>query len=138
MTRYLLDTHAIVWLLENSSKLDTEVREEISLCEGNFAYSDISMFEIAQLQALGKISLNRSIARIEEELRELAIGVFVFDTEMLDRMRDLPVVTLNGDRHTDPFDRYIIATAIRSKCTVVSRDARFPAYRKYGLTLRTC
>ena len=138
MTRYILDTHAIVWLLESSSKLDPRVREDISLCEGNFMYCDISMFEISQLQSLGRISLNRSIVRIEEELRDLAIGIFCFDTELLDKMKDIPVITMNGNRHTDPFDRYIIATAIRSKCTVVSRDERFPAYRKYGLTLRTC
>ena len=38
-------------------------------------------------------------------------------------------------KHTDPFDRIIIAQAISEKIPLISSDQRFPKYKKIGLDL---
>ena len=50
-------------------------------------------------------------------------------TDILEEYFDLPVPTINGKRHSDPFDRIIIATAIRRGRVLVSRDSKFPWYQ---------
>ena len=136
MTRYILDTHALVWLLADDDRLDERVRDEVSLCEGNFMICSVSLIEIAQLQALGRIKLSKSINTIIEELDRLSIGIFFVQANMLEKMKYLPLIRERGSVHSDPFDRVIIATGIVSKCTVVSADSRFPSYRSAGLKLR--
>ena len=37
------------------------------------------------------------------------------------------------DKHTDPFDRLIIAQAITEKMPLISSDRKFPKYRKMRL-----
>ena len=37
------------------------------------------------------------------------------------------------DKHTDPFDRIIIAQAIIEKIPLISSDKKFPKYKKLGL-----
>ena len=136
MTRYILDTHALVWFLTDDDRLDERVREAVSLCEGNFMICSVSLIEIAQLQSLGKIKLSKSISTIIVELERLSIGVFFVQADMLEKMKYLPLIREKGNVHSDPFDRVIIATGIVSKCTVVSADSRFPFYRSAGLKLR--
>ncbi|MCL2772540.1 MAG: PIN domain-containing protein [Oscillospiraceae bacterium] len=45
--KYLLDTHAIIWYVENSPKLPPKTKEIIKLSENNIYLSSISLWEIA-------------------------------------------------------------------------------------------
>jgi PIN domain nuclease of toxin-antitoxin system len=42
----------------------------------------------------------------------------------LDRLRSLPVIA----KHTDPFDRLLIAQALHEYMILVGNDRKFPAY----------
>ncbi|MBQ3787896.1 MAG: hypothetical protein II849_03715 [Bacteroidales bacterium] len=58
--RYLLDTHAVVWLLTKDSKLPKEILESVTYCEDDFCVSEMSLIEIIQLQQGGRLdSINR-------------------------------------------------------------------------------
>lgn len=44
----------------------------------------------------------------------------------LDRLRSLPVIA----KHTDPFDRLLIAQALHEDMILVGNDRKFPAYQE--------
>ena len=51
--RYLLDTHALVWLVSHEeSRLPESLRDSIRYYEDEFAISEISLVEIIQLQQI--------------------------------------------------------------------------------------
>ena len=95
--------------------------------------SKISLFEIATLQSLGKVSLKRSIGQIMDRLEGDAVDVVPIGADNLEQKKTLPVLTIGKKIHTDPNYRLIIATAIHSRCTLVSSDKKFPSYRRLGL-----
>lgn len=130
-----LDTHAVIWLINGSDKLDKNLREEIEYFNGSFSISVISIMEIINLVQLGKISLGISIKELFIRLEALKIRITgIFETDLLE-LEKLPLLSFNGKVHSDMVDRMIITQAISYKNTLVSADRKFPAYRKYGLTL---
>jgi len=136
--RYLLDTHALVWLLSSQdSKLPRDLYESILYCEDAFFVSDITLIEIIQLQQLGKISLNYSPTSIRGIIEQNNIMILPTTTDILEVFYALSIPVINGTRHTDPFDRIIISTALKRGMTLVSADQKFPWYtNKYPLILR--
>ena len=127
--RYLLDTHAVVWLLSSQdARLPSDLRESIRYCEDAFFISDISLIEIVQLQQLGKIDLNYSPTAIRKIIEHNSILILSTMPDILEVFYALDVPVINGSRHTDPFDRIIISTAIRRGITLVSADQKFPWY----------
>ena len=52
---FLLDTHILLWFLENDSKLSNQVREVITNRENLIVVSAISAWEISIKQSLGKL-----------------------------------------------------------------------------------
>lgn len=134
MRRYLLDTQAAVWLINGDSRLPQTIRENIEYRTYRYTVSAISMMEIVQLMALHKIS-TKPLNKIEEALMDYDVDIIGLNIEILETLQKLPMLTINGKLHSDPFDRLLIAICITYKFTMVSADLKFPAYRKYGLTL---
>ncbi|MBR1506289.1 MAG: PIN domain-containing protein [Prevotella sp.] len=129
--RYLLDTHAVVWLLSSQdTKLPHDLCESIRYCEDAFFISEISLIEIIQLQQIGKIDLNYSPAAIRDVIEQNNIMILPATTDVLEVFYALSIPIINGARHTDPFDRIIISTAIRRGITLISADQKFPWYAK--------
>lgn len=114
--KYLLDTHAAVWLLEGSDKLgakamralENETRETVAI-------ADISLLEIAMLSARGVIMLspdaNRGLAAFAQQLTVLPISA---DVAHRAAASELP--------QRDPFDRVIVATALAHNLTLITKD----------------
>lgn len=112
--RYLLDTHAAVWLLEGSAKLGTGARAAMD-DEEAVAIADISLLEIALLAKRGTIQLKPS----------LAVGLAAFAEKLvvipLDAQIASEAVTLDMPQR-DPFDRVITATARVRGLTLITKD----------------
>lgn len=53
--KYILDTHAVLWMLENDSNLSMEVRTEIENIENECFVSMVSLYEIAIKKNIGKL-----------------------------------------------------------------------------------
>jgi PIN domain nuclease of toxin-antitoxin system len=106
----VLDTHVWIWALEGTggdlSNATIRVIEQAA-GSGDVAVAAISVWELAMLEAKGRISLSRSV----EEWVAAALtapGVRLVDLApeiALDSTR------LPGLAHADPADRMIIATA---------------------------
>ncbi len=78
---------------------------------------------------------NIDIASTKRLLDRLSIHTYIFSEKSLDVLDNIPILTIGGKKHGDPFDRGIIAQSIATQYTLISSDLKFPAYRKYGLDL---
>ena len=136
MKGYLLDTHILIWLLEDNQKeIEPNIREDIEYYQYTYYASIESLREIVILQSLKKIQLNWNVKKIVDSLENIQINILSTDVSHIAVLEKLPILTLNGKRHEDPFDRMLISQAIAGKYTIISSDSKFPFYKEYGLKL---
>lgn len=135
MARYFLDTHIAYWLISDSPKLDPNLRDNILYSSGKYITSEFVLLELIHLNQLGKIKLPGGIKTLLESFGSMNIEIDLIPEKAFEELERIPILTINKDRHTDMIDRVIIAHCIASKYTVISHDAKFPHYRKFGLEL---
>jgi len=135
MTRYILDTQAVVWFLENNPKLPHNIREDIEYLQYEYYVSFLSLMEIDNLQKLDKIKLKHGLKDVIKQLNEAHIGIYLGSLKELDILDGLDMKTINNKTHGDYIDRMIIATCIARRHTCISSDKLFLPYRKNGLSL---
>jgi len=132
---YLLDTHILIWLLDNDSRLNEDIREDIDYFQHAYYVSVETLREIVILQSLRKISFIPSINKIIFDLQKRHINILHVKPEHIKELERLPILTINGKKHEDPFDRLLISQAISGKFVIVSSDSKFPFYKQHGLKL---
>jgi PIN domain nuclease of toxin-antitoxin system len=116
----LLDTHALLWWLEDSPRLLDEARTAIGETDNAVHVSAATVWEISIKTALGKLDIDEA-----ELARELARGY------LLTLHITGPHAWAAGQlprHHDDPFDRMLIAQAAALSLTIVTHDRRFAAY----------
>lgn len=129
--RYLLDTHALVWLISHEeARLPESLRNSIKYYEDEFAISEISLVEIIQLQQIGRLEANRP-DKIRSVVEANGIAILHIAPDIMETFYDLPMPDIAGRTHSDPFDRIIIATALRRGYTLVSHDTKSPWYKEH-------
>ena len=133
--KYLLDTHVLIWLLDDDRRLNNNIREDVDYFQYIYFASVESLREIVILQSLRKIALALSIDKIIAYLQEREIGILPVEVRHIKALEKLPILTLNGKNHEDPFDRLLIAQSISDEYTIISSDSKFPFYKDYGLKL---
>ena len=118
--RYLLDTHALIWLAGDGPRPRSEVAAAVSSLENDLVVSAASAFEIATKIRLGKLEEARPLQdRWDAALAEMgATSMDVADKHALWAGR------LDWD-HRDPFDRLLAAQAISEGLTLVTADRAF-------------
>lgn len=122
----MLDTHALVWWRNSSSKLSHRAQTAIAreAQGGNLVLSAFSFWEIALLVEHNRLALPSDLAS------------WLAAVEAIDRMHFIPVdnqiavasVRLPPGLHKDPADRIIVATAIALGIPVVTADQKMHAY----------
>ncbi len=117
----LLDTHALLWAAADMPELSARARQAITQPENTVAASVVSAWEIAIKVSLGKLTAPANLAAALASCGFEPRTVTFEDTEMI---RTLP------HHHGDPFDRLLVAQALREGMTVVTRD---PIFRRYGV-----
>ena len=119
----LLDTHAFIWWFSGSSRLPLTARRAIADDDNDVLVSAASAWEIATKHRLGKIpnaeelALNISGAIAAQNFQPLPITV-----DDAARAGALP------GPHRDPFDRMLIAQALRHNFLFVSNESAFDRY----------
>ena len=121
--RVLLDTHVLLWLVDDTSKLSSRVTQ---LCEdeNNALFVSVASFwELAIKMSLGKIALaDHAIEQLKSWCLDNTISILPIDIDHCIRVQTLPF------HHRDPFDRLLIAQALCEELTMISVDEHFPAY----------
>lgn len=112
----LLDTMALIWLVNGKPRLGRRARARIEGAAGDVGFSVISLYEIGMLVSKRRIELRSSLAAWRRELirngiaeKPLSGTVAVLAT----RLDGLP---------NDPADRLIAATAIAVDATLITSD----------------
>ena len=135
MNGYLLDTHILIWLLDDDERLNLNIRDDIDFFQHAYYVSVETLREIVILQSLGKIGFNMSLEGIITILLERQINILPVNVCDIKALEKLPILDINEKKHTDPFDRLLISQAIAAKYILISSDSKFPYYKAYGLKL---
>lgn len=117
----LIDTHTLLWFLNNESKLPPSVRQQIENTEFVFV-SIASIWEIAIKVNIGKLTLLSPMETIQLNMVALNIQELPISFEDAKCYVNLPL------HHRDPFDRILIAQAISHSLPIASADVAFDAY----------
>lgn len=118
--RLLLDTHALVWWLENSDNLSPTAERAIRDPANDVFVSPVSAFEIAQKHRLGKLPSAARLATdfdaniAEEDFERLSIST-----------ADARLAGAMAHAHRDPFDRLLIAQALLGEMNLISNERLF-------------
>lgn len=115
----LLDTHALLWWLDDPRLLSKAARKAISDGKNTVYISAAVIWEISIKRALGKLDAPDDLEAAMTANRFLPLPVTV--------PHALAAATL-PDHHRDPFDRLLIAQARVEEFKLVSRDPRIPDY----------
>ncbi len=119
----LLDTHVLLWWLDDDPSLSTRARAAIANGENLAFVSAATVWEICIKEALGKLEIPPDFREVLAAQPLLPLDI---TAEHAHAVAGLP------DHHRDPFDRMLIAQARTERLTVVTHDARF---REYGIAL---
>ncbi|MDR0843406.1 MAG: type II toxin-antitoxin system VapC family toxin [Acidobacteriota bacterium] len=128
MKKYLLDTHIILWLAENSSNL-SEVAKAAILDDSAEKYASVaSCWEVSIKLSLNKLELEGGTNEFFRIISENGFQLLDITQRQLAVLETLPFY------HKDPFDRLLIASAIADEMTFVTADASILAYKGEGVS----
>ena len=115
----LLDTHVLVWLAFDESRLSKKARIAVADARQDgegLAISDISLWELATLASKGRVELHISLESFLAEV-ETRFIVFPITARVCARALRLPATYPK-----DPADRIIAATALVEGMPLVTAD----------------
>ena len=129
---YLLDTHAFIWTVLETSKLGKKAKEIISCMDNEICVSTVSFWEISLKTNNKKFILeNINIKDFPGYAKDLNFQIIdMLESESI-TFHELPP----KQNHKDPFDRMLIWQAINYGMTMISRDSMFEQYKEDGLKL---
>ncbi len=116
----LLDTHVLLWWLADDERLPVPMRKAVSEPDMEVFVSAASAWEMSIKAALGRLEMPEGL---REQLRDEGFS-------------ELPVTVEDGiaagalpRHHDDPFDRMLIAQALRRDLLLLTVDRRFSDYK---------
>lgn len=118
--RLLLDTHALIWWLEDAPRLGPVSRALIADADNDVLVSILSLWEITIKWRVGK--LERSGGHFGDLLDDQRIDLLPVTVE---HVRALDALAFH---HGDPFDHLILAQAEAERLTIVTSDRQMALY----------
>jgi PIN domain nuclease of toxin-antitoxin system len=126
VSRILLDTHLLLWAVAEPSKLPAGARSRIARAE--VFVSAASIWEVSIKAALGKLAADP--AELLAEIEPAGFSLLPVTGEHAAAVAKLPAVYAAGGRtrHTDPFDRMLVAQAKTEPLVLLTNDAILAGY----------
>ena len=116
----VLDTHVLLWMDRNDKSLGSEARRQIEdawRTEG-ICVSAISFWEVAVLALRGRVVLPVAIEVWRADLLQAGVQEIPIDGRIA-----LLAASLQNF-HRDPADRFIVATAMHHRASLVTADSK--------------
>jgi PIN domain nuclease of toxin-antitoxin system len=116
----LLDTHVVAWAADDPKRLSRDATSAIQRARrgGGLAVSAVTVWELAQLVASGRVQVYGSV--------ETSVRALIQDMTVIPITPEIAALTTQfpEDYPRDPADRIIGATARAESLTLVTRDER--------------
>ena len=122
MSRVLLDTHLLIWALDEFSRLPADMRDIIQDPHNDVLFSVVSIWEIAIKARLGRTHF--SVRPEEIAVSAVATGF----SELPLRWQAAAAVADLPYHHRDPFDRAIVAQAMIEPIHLYTVDRKLGVY----------
>lgn len=123
MSSLLLDTQALLWIIDGSSRLSDAASSEFRSPSNKLFLSHAAAWEIAIKVGAGKLSL--PLSPREYLAKHLPINNITY------LQIALPSIFVAGQlprHHGDPFDRMMVAQCLTANTPIISSDAKLDAY----------
>ena len=119
--RILIDTHVLLWGLQDEAKLSRRVQTLLPAAE--VWISVASLWEIIAKVQIGKLVFPKPVGNyLARQLTANGVSVLSLTFEHVRRLEDLPL------HHRDPFDRILVAQSLEEKLPLVTSDRLFERY----------
>lgn len=119
--RLLLDTATFIWSVMSPERVSRVAVESMTEENAVREISVLSLSEIAIKHANGKLRFPKM--DVEVGIEDLRLRILPYTANHAYEFFALPL------RHTDPFDRMIIAQAISEGIPIVTSDDKFSLYK---------
>ena len=130
MSRYLLDTNALVFFMQNSHRLKAVDRNRIANPDNTIYVSAVSFIEIAIKVSINKLDLGKSVLDLVADVEALGMNVADLGITTIAGLEDMSLF------HRDPFDRLLILHARELDATFLTSDKHLLLYFEYARILR--
>ena len=117
--KLLLDTHILLWLMQDAPQLSPAARRLIEAAE-SVHVSSVSLWEVAIKRSLGKLKLDADL--LDQHLAASAVQALAVSWAHTRQLRTLPA------HHGDPFDRMLVAQAMVEPLYLLTHDASLAPY----------
>ncbi len=119
----LLDTHALIWWLDDDNRLSRKARAAIANSDVQVFVSAVSAWEMSTKVRLGKLrDPTDAVSRLSGIVTEQGMSELPISIEHAVHAGRL------GGKHRDPFDRMLIAQSQLEDLAVVTTDPVFATY----------
>ncbi len=124
----LLDTHVLIWFIDNPKLLSAKARREIDQAFSlqQIYFSQISYWEISMLVAKGRLIFNIQLKEWLESVERLPQCTSVGITPSVATIS----YELSNTFHGDPADRIIVATSIALNIPLITKDKVIGNYKE--------
>lgn len=120
--KVLLDTHILIWMLQDSPSLSNDARELLEANETEMYFSSVSVAEISIKHSVHPEGMVLCGIEANDVLPKLGCEPLNFTPKHAAMLDNLPVL------HRDPFDRMLLAQAKTEGMKIMSHDRQFPQY----------
>jgi len=120
--KILLDTHVLVWWMEDAERLSTQAARTIGNPENNVLISAVVGWELAIKVMTGKMKPRSILDGLDRVLEQESFSEVPIPLDVTVRAGSLPL------HHRDPFDRLLVAQAQSLNVPVLSADAILDRY----------
>lgn len=118
--RVLLDTHALLWWLDDDARLGQVARAHLAEPGNDILVSVVSLWEIVIKVRIGK--LEADIVDIQRAMDRDGLARLAITPSHLVELARLPI------HHRDPFDHLLVAQARCEGAVMISDDRAIPLY----------
>ncbi len=125
--RLLLDTHVLLWTLDDSPRLGGGARAMMTARGAECFVSAVSFWEIAIKAALRRRDFRVDVERLLEACAATGLRLLPFAPAHAAGVARLPM------HHDDPFDRALIAQAQAEALSLLTRNRKLA---RYGAVVR--
>ncbi|MGK2904536.1 MAG: type II toxin-antitoxin system VapC family toxin, partial [Mycobacterium sp.] len=120
-TAYLLDTNAVLRLASAPDRIAPAVRDTLADQANELIVSAVSAWEVAIKTRIGRLDGGPLLSAWDETLEAMNATNLAIDST------DAIVAGQLNWAHKDPFDRMIVAQAVRRGLTIATRDDQIAA-----------